>query len=100
MKTDAARSRAVVEVSRNSLGDLLLQIAQISPLSRDPAGAIRSVPGCHEPAGFLVTLDLKRNFVHHFNPSPTLGARSSPQTHDPRNADLKRVTFCPNINLR
>jgi hypothetical protein len=40
------------------LGDLLLQVTEILTLSGDAARAIGIIPPCHEPAGFLVTLDL------------------------------------------
>ena len=47
VNTDAMRGYALVEVGSNSLGNLLLQIAQILPPCRNSARAIRSFPGCY-----------------------------------------------------
>lgn len=88
MKPDAARSHTIIEMSGNCLGDLLLQMAQISSLSSDAAGPIRSVPRRHEPAGFFVMLDLERNLVHPLNPSPLPDAGSR---HELRNSHAART---------
>ncbi len=45
MQPDAAGNSAFIKVGSDSLGDLLLQVAQVLPLSGDAASAVGSVPG-------------------------------------------------------
>ena len=57
MDTNSMRSRALVEMYRHRLRDLLLQIAQVLPLRCDSTGPIGVVPRCHQPARLLVAQD-------------------------------------------
>ena len=63
-------------MNRDRLRDLLLQIAEISPLRRD-AATIRIVPRRHQPARLLITLDLKGDFFHYLKLIIAYGCRDA-----------------------
>jgi len=74
------RSGAFVEMYRDSLRDLLLQIAQVLPLRSDATGPIRIVPRCHQPARLLVAQDLEGDFFHWSAPNYSIPRYAYPES--------------------
>src|SRR6266849_3647769 len=99
MEPDTAGSCALIEIRCYRLGDLVLQVAQVLPLRSNAAGAIRCIPRGHQPARFLVVLDLERDFVHHSNPSlPTDLGQVAPTCRTSHQRSTPSLT-CNPINI-
>lgn len=60
MDSNAPRCVAFIEMRRDCFSDVLLQVLEVLTLRRD-APAIGIIPPRHEPARFLIALDLKRD---------------------------------------
>jgi hypothetical protein len=63
MDSNSTRDNTFIEMSRNSLGDLLLQVPKVLSLSSN-ASTRRVVPRSHQPTRILITLYLESDFFH------------------------------------
>ena len=64
MEPDAIGRLAIVEIGGNRFSHLLLKIAQVFALCRDPAGLAGAVPRRDKPARLFVADNLKGDFIH------------------------------------
>lgn len=69
-----------IKMTLNSVGDLLLQLAEVAPLGCDPT-AKRVIPGGNEQVRLLARFDLKNDLVHslHYCSSDQRPAKPEPR---------------------